>query len=820
MIQNYPVSEIVPRLKSVLSGGNRCVLSAPPGAGKTTVLPLELMEEEWLGDKKILVLEPRRLAAYAAACRLAENLGEAPGKRIGYRMRLESKPGSRVEIVTGGVLTRMIQHDSELRDYGCIVFDEFHERSVDSDLGLALTLDVQDALRPDMRILLMSATVDCAAAAELLGSCPVVESLGRSYPVTTLYRQRNTGRDMNALVRDTVMHALEHESGGILVFLPGEGNIRTLESELKKCTADNIRIHPLFGRLSNEQQRAAIAPAPDGVRKIVLATSIAESSLTIDGVRIVVDVGLTRKLDYDPVTDMSRLETVKISKASADQRRGRAGRLEPGVCYRLWTEQEHEALADYTAPEILNCDLAPVALELAVWGVSSPEELRWLDMPDKSAWARSCELLRDLEALDDSGRINAHGKALARTGLHPRLGHMIVKAMELGYGRLACEIAAIISEYDIRKLHSPDLSEAVTDLRRACRGYERAGQFRSDLCRRMSVNHALRQGDADDIDNTGLLLAFAWPDRIARRRESGGMTYVMTCGRGARFRTGELLMKHEFIVAAEVDSGDRDALIYLAAPLERKDIDRFFRHRYRTETAMDIDRRTLRFEERVFLGGMMLESRQLTNPASDKVLAAILEFIRRQGLAVLEWTPALEEFRSRIAFLYGADPDHDWPDMSDAALLDNLEKWLAPFVVAEAKRDFIKNIDLKNALKSLIPWDILKLVDSLAPELVEVPSGSRLKVDYSGRRPVLAVRIQEMFGCAETPAVLDGRVKLLLHLLSPARRPVQISDDLKSFWSESYKYVKSEMKGRYPKHHWPDNPLEAEAASRIKPRKG
>eukprot|EP00831_Metopus_contortus_P055709 TRINITY_DN4723_c0_g2_i1.p1 TRINITY_DN4723_c0_g2~~TRINITY_DN4723_c0_g2_i1.p1 ORF type:complete len:693 (-),score=146.89 TRINITY_DN4723_c0_g2_i1:92-2170(-) len=690
MMQSYPVNEIVPRLKSVLSEGNRCVLSAPPGAGKTTVLPLALMDEEWLEDKKILVLEPRRLAAYAAACRLAENLGEAPGKRIGYRMRLESKPGSRVEIVTGGVLTRMIQHDPELRDYGCIVFDEFHERSVDSDLGLALTLDIQEALRPDMRILLMSATVDCAATAELLDGCPVVKSLGRSYPVTTLYRQRNTGRDMHALVRDTVMHALVHESGGILVFLPGEGNIRTLESELKTCTTEDICIHPLYGRLSNEQQRAAIAPAPEGIRKIVLATSIAESSLTIDGVRIVVDAGLTRKLDYDPVTDMSRLETVKISKASADQRRGRAGRLEPGICYRLWTEQEHEALADYTAPEILNCDLAPVALELAVWGVSSPEELKWLDIPDKSAWARSCKLLRDLEALDDSGRINAHGKALARTGLHPRLGHMIVKAVELGYGILACEIAAIISEYDIRKLNSPDLSEAVMELRRACRGYERAGKFRSDLCRQMSVNRAPRQGDADDIDKTGLLLAFAWPDRIARRRESGGMTYVMTCGRGARFRTGELLMKHEFIVAAEVDSGDRDALIYLAASLERKDINRFFGNRYRSETAMDIDRRILRFEERVFLGSMMLESRQLTKPEPNKVLAAILEFIRRQGLTVLEWTPELEAFRNRIAFLHEADPDHDWPAMSDAALLDNLEKMAGSFRRRRSQTRFYK----------------------------------------------------------------------------------------------------------------------------------
>jgi len=816
-INSYPVGEIVPEFKRILSEGTRCVLSAPPGAGKTTVLPLEIMNDDWLEGRKILILEPRRLAAYTAAWRMAENLGKEPGKTIGYRMRLENcvGPNNRIEVVTEGILTRFIQNDPELNEYGCIIFDEFHERSLQADTGLALALDIQEALRPDLRIVVMSATVDCEAVAEMLDNCPVVESRGRSFEVSTVYRQRNTERRLEELVEDTVMHALEHESGSMLVFLPGEGAIRNVESVLRKRLENtSVEIHPLYGRLSTEEQHAAIAPVAPGSRKIVLATSIAETSLTIDGIRIVVDSGLTRMVNYNPVTDMSRLETVKISQASADQRRGRAGRLEPGVCYRLWTEDEHGKMSAFTPPEIANADLAPLALELAQWGVTSPGELKWLDPPEPLPWKHATNLLKELDAIDEAGKITAFGRRLTRTGLHPRLAVMIEKGIELNCGRLACEIAAVITECDARKLDSPDLTDAVDGLRRRFRGFDRAIRFCDNLCRRLKINP-----DKSSLKHIGLLLAFAWPDRIARQREKGSRNYLMSCGRGAQFYNHNSLTNNEFIVTAEVDSGDKNAAIYLAASLERADIDKYFRSHFCRETAVIVDSQTLRFEERTYLGKLILESKKIGKPDPEHITEAILGFIRDSGIDVLNWTQDAEELRNRLAFLNANDPAHKWPDVSDEALAENLTDWLGPFIDPSAGKNFLKAIDLTKVLQSMVPWDILSLLDKLAPERISVPSGSKVKLDYSGNPPILAVRLQEMFGCIDTPTVLDGKVKVLLHLLSPARRPVQITADLNSFWNESYKYVKSEMKGRYPKHYWPDNPLEAEATARAKPRK-
>ncbi len=807
----------MPEFKRILSEGSRCVLSAPPGAGKTTVLPLEIMNENWLENRKILILEPRRLAAYTAALRMTDNLGEEPGQSIGYCMRLENciGPENRIEVVTEGILTRFIQNDPELNDYGCIIFDEFHERSLQADTGLALVLDIQEALRPDLRIVVMSATVDCEAVAEMLDNCPVVESRGRSYEVTTVYRQRNTERRLDELVEDTVMHALEQESGSMLVFLPGEGAIRKVELVLRKRLENtSVEIHPLYGRLSKAEQRAAIAPVEPENRKIVLATSIAETSLTIDGIRIVIDSGLTRMVNYNPVTDMSHLETVKISQASADQRRGRAGRLEAGICYRLWTEEEHSRLTAFTPPEIVNADLAPLALDLAQWGVSSPDELKWLDPPESLPWNRATSLLAELDAIDGAGKITAFGRRLNRSGLHPRLAVMIEKGIELNCGRLACEIAAVITECDARKLDSPDLTDAVDGMHRRFRGFDRAIRFRDNLCRRLKINQ-----DKGEPDHIGLLLAFAWPDRIARQREKGGCNYVMSCGRGAQFYHHNSLTNNEFIVAAEVDSGDKNAAIYLAAPLERIDIDKFFSAHFQRETVVMIDSQTLRFEERTCLGKLILESKRVNKPDPEQVTEAILGFIRDSGIRVLNWTREADELRNRLAFLHVNDSAHEWPDVSDDALVENLISWLGPFIDPSAGKNFLKAIDLVKALQSLVPWDILSLLDKLAPERLTVPSGSKIRLDYSGDPPILAVRLQEMFGCVDTPTVLEGRVKVLLHLLSPARRPVQVTADLNSFWNESYKYVKSEMKGRYPKHYWPDNPLEAEATARAKPRK-
>jgi len=817
-MREYPVNAVIPELRRIFAAGNRCVLSAPPGAGKSTVLPTALLDEPWLGGRKILMLEPRRIATYTVAQRLAENLGEEVGGTVGYRMRMDNCVGknTRIEVVTEGILTRLLQSDPGLEGVGCVIFDEFHERSIHADLGLALTLDAQENLRNDLRLLVMSATVDVAGIAALLDDCPTVAGEGRQFEVQTVYRTSDQPRPVEDIICDTVEHAVGNESGSILVFLPGEAAIRRVEARLaKKIIGSGINILPLFGKLSRQAQHQAIEPCKNGERKIVLATSIAETSLTIEGVRIVVDSGLTREVTFSPVTGMSRLETVRVSKASADQRRGRAGRLENGVCYRLWTENEHRQLADYSLPEIFNVDMAPVVLELAAWGVTAPEKMKWPDLPPAAHWQSAAGLLRDFGALDADGKITAHGRKLVELGLHPRIGHMLLKGKALGWGWTACLTASVLSESDTRKLRSPDLAELVAGVERG-HEYERERRLAGVLAGRLGVSRS-----GVDASRTGLLTAFAYPDRIGKKRDGSETRYLLSCGRGACFREAIAPARESYLAVAELDAGEKEAEIYLAAAIRDDDLKKYFAaDMFRSGgIEVDKDKMTVRCLERLCLGKLVLEEKVSTSPEPATVHAAVLDFIRGEGMTVIPWPEAALKWRERMAFLRRFDGDGAWPDWSDEALLATLEEWLEPFLPAKLKKDFLEDIDWTGALLGMLDWQQRGKADELAPERLRVPTGSNLRVEYGGERPVLAVKLQEMFGCAVTPRVLNGRLPVLLHLLSPAGRPVQITEDIGRFWNESYKYVKSELKGRYPKHPWPDDPLSAEPTARAKPRK-
>ncbi|KAA0592269.1 ATP-dependent helicase HrpB [Azospirillum lipoferum] len=848
-----PIDPVLPALLEALDRRGTAVLQAPPGAGKTTRVPLALLEAAWLKGRKILVLEPRRLAARAAARRMASMLGEAVGETVGYRVRLDTKigPKTRIEVVTDGLFLRQLQEDPELPAVGAVLFDEFHERGIDSDLALALVQEARGALRDDLRLVVMSATLDAAPVATLLadaqGPAAMVTSEGRAYPVETrhLDAPAPTGRMDGTRIEDAVAaavrRALREEPGNALVFLPGVGEIRRVQSLLDQSDlGPNTVIAPLYGDLSAEAQDRAISPTPPGQRKIVLATSIAETSLTIEGIRIVVDSGLMRVPRFDPRGGMTRLATVKVSQASAEQRRGRAGRLEPGVCYRLWPEATHKALAPFTTPEIADADLAPLALELAVWGVSDPASLSWLDQPPAAAMAQARELLTSLGALDKAGAITPHGRRMAGFGVHPRLAHMMLAGKAMGQGALACLVAALLGERDIVR-SQPGFRDADLRLRvDLLRGEERGGQ---GAARGLSVDRGgaqqavkqarqwrrqlgVRDDDAMDSNAVGILLALAYPDRIGQRRpggQPGGVAaqYRLSGGRGAYFQQAEPLSAEEWLAIADLDGAARESRIFLAAPVTLADLEESFADDIRTETivAWDAREQTVLARRRRMLFALILKDEKLAKPPTDAMTAAMIEGIRALGPSCLPWTDELRKWRTRVMFLRSREGDaYGWPDLSDTALMDGLEEWLAPFLDGVSRRAHLERIDLSSALRALLPWELKTRLDAEAPTHVEVPSGSRIPIDYDGEEPVLAVRLQEMFGLAETPRIAGGRVPLLLHLLSPARRPVQVTRDLASFWANAYKAVKADLKGQYPKHYWPDNPLEAEPTARAKPR--
>ncbi len=831
-MDRLPIEEAIPALRRALAVGHPTLLTAQPGAGKTTRVPLALLHESWLAGQKLVLLEPRRLAARTAATYMAASLREPVGRTVGYRIRHDTKvgPETRIEVVTEGILTRLLQHDPSLAGYGLVIFDEFHERSLQADLGLAFARESQRLFRPDLRLLVMSATLDCAAVTRLLPDAESISCEGRLFPVSTQYLDRPIDGHLEPAVVRSIRHALAHEDGSLLVFLPGMAEIRRVERHLhESALGPDMLIAPLHGELPQDEQDQAILRAPAGRRKIVLATSIAETSLTIEGVRVVIDAGLMRVPRFDPRSGLTRLDTIRVTQDAADQRRGRAGRLEPGTCYRLWTSAEQQALLPRRPPEILEADLAPLALDLAEWGVIDTAELSWLDPPPAGALSQARDLLRQLGALDGQGALTAHGRRLAHVTVHPRLAHMMVTAAALGFGPWACDLAALLSERDILQggpgWRNADLrvrAEALrgtrehlagaTINRAACERVRRASeQWRRQL--------QLKPSSGDGSEHSGILLAFAYPDRIAQRIAGTEGRYRLANGRGASFPSIQGLSQDDFLVVAQLDGTGDWARIQLAAPLPLQDLQRYCVEQMQSVDLLEWDERSesVRARRQRRLGQLILDDRTIHEPDQAQITAALLFGIRRAGLACLPWTNDLQQWRARIALLHRIDPT--WPDLSDDVLAKDLDRWLGPFLHGLMSLAQVRRIDLQAPLESLVTWQQRQELPRLVPTHLTVPSGSHVRLDYDqGETPVLAVRLQEMFGCQDTPRIAGGKLPVMVHLLSPAGRPVQVTKDLASFWRSAYQEVKKELRGRYPRHHWPDDPLTAQSTNRTKRR--
>ncbi len=829
MTTSLPIDALIAPLQAALNDRNVAVVVAAPGAGKTTRIPLALLDQPWVQGRKIMMLEPRRLAARMAAERMADTINQPVGETVGYRVRLESKvsKSTRIEVVTEGILNRRLQHDPDLADVAAIIFDEFHERSLDTDLGLALTLDVQRNLRPDLRLLVMSATLDTGPVAQLIGDAPVLESAHRPFPVETRFLPKATQDPLEKDITSVVRQALDTDEGSILVFLPGEAEIRRANDALLNANLPrDVDVRPLYGALSWKDQNAAVAPSPPGTRKVVLATTIAETSLTIEGVRIVIDSGLKRVSRFDPARGMSQLVTVSVSRASAEQRRGRAGRLGPGVCYRLWTEAEDRALVAFDAPEMQLADLAPLALDLANWGVTDPSTLSWITPPPAATYAQGVDLLKSLDALDGQGRITSEGRAMAALPLHPRLAHLVHRGVEIGAGATACDIAALLAERDIVVgTRDPDLRTRVEILGDARerggaqvnrgaleRVKQSARQFRSIV--------KVPEGDRS-TSHTGQLTALAYPDRIAQRRGARGR-YRLSGGGGAFIDETQSLAAEEYLAIAHLDGAAKDARIYLAAPLTRSEIEETFADQIVEEEVVAWDNRTeaVIAAKQVRLGALILEDKPLQKVPPEKTTPAFLQGVRAMGLDVLPWTDGVRGFQRRVMFAKSNDTNQEWPDFSDDGLLASLEEWLAPFVDGFMRRAHLSKLDLYEAIKSQLSWDLQKRLDKVAPTHLDVPSGSSIRVDYEGSGgPAMYVKLQEVFGLTETPKIADGKVPVTLHLLSPGQKPIAVTADLTSFWKNVYPQVRGEMRGRYPRHIWPEDPLTAVAVKRsIKPK--
>ncbi|MEP6494169.1 MAG: ATP-dependent helicase HrpB [bacterium] len=837
-VLTLPIESVLPAIRETLASHRALVLQAPPGAGKTTLVPPALLDSAWLGERSIVMLEPRRLATRAAAYRIAELRGEAVGNTVGYRMRGDTRVGrqTRIEVVTEGILTRRLQRDPTLDGVGLVIFDEFHERSLDADLGLALTLRTQQLVRDDLRIIVMSATLDGSAVSRLLGDAPVITSHGRVYPVDTRYVEPRSGARIEASIAAAIGEALRSEPGDILVFLPGAGEIRRVESLLGERSIGDAMVLPLYGAMTHDAQDRAIRPDPGGRRKIVLATSIAETSLTIEGVRVVIDSGLSRVPRFSPRTGMTRLDTVRVSVASADQRRGRAGRLGPGVCYRLWPEHENSHLLASTSPEITSADLAPLALDLAAAGVRDPLELSWIDAPPPSAFAQALELLRELDAVDSDGNVTAQGRDMNALPVHPRLGHMLLRARSLGVAPLACDMAALLSERDVLRgaggggAIDADIALRIEALQRddaprsrliagadVDRDAVRRARTEADrLARQLGVDRHDRSKSTDMI---GTLVALAYPDRVGQRRPGTRARFVLRNGRGAELEGAQSLSESAFIVATELDDRRPESRVFLAAPISLDEIRETFSDQIRFEDVVEFDDATSSIvsRRRERLGAITLRDVSFDDPDPEQIRGALLAAIRRRGVSSLPWPEPARRLRERVAFLRHLDPE--WPDLSDDALAARLDEWLGPSLTGVRRLNAIDQIDLTAALMHLIDWKQRRALDDLAPTHVEVPSGSRIPVDYSDpAAPVLAVRIQEVFGLMESPRLANGRVPVTMHLLSPAHRPVQVTRDLGGFWRTSYFDVRKDLRGRYPKHEWPEDPIAAPPTRRAKPR--
>jgi len=825
---------LVQALRAALAGSRDAVLQAPPGAGKSTQVPLALLEEPWLRGRRVLLLEPRRVAARAIARRMAWLRNEPVGATVGYRMRLDTRVSrdTRIEVITEGVLIRMLQADPELAGVGCVIFDEFHERSLQADLGLALCLDARSALDADFRVLAMSATLDGARVAALLGAAPVVDVPGRVHEVEILYTRRGPpllpggAESLERTLASIVRRAIDETGGDLLVFLPGAGEIRRLQGQLADLASPRLQVLPLYGELAAQDQDAALNASPPGVRRVVLATNIAETSVTIPGVTAVIDCGLARRSRFDPNTGMSRLELVRISRAAADQRAGRAGRTAPGRCYRLWSEGAQQSLAPHTPPEITEADLAPLALDLAQWGSMEAGRLAWLDPPPGPALAQARELLQRLEAIDARGQITALGGEMAALPLHPRLAHMLLAARARAEVPLAAELAALLSERDLLRgaglERDPDIRSRLEILRRdpGARSADRAALQRVQRNAEQFRRLASAPGAAATSDRAmapaspGALLASAFPDRIAQRRREGSGRYLLANGRGAAFGTATGLGAQEFLVAVELDDREREARIDLAAPLARAELESLFSAQILSEERVEWDPKSaavLAHRTRSF-GALVLEDRPLEPLPAAAAAEAMLAGLRQLGLGALPWDPETRNLQARLEFVrrLGRSVPADWPASDDATLLEQLEHWLPAWLEGVTRAEQLARVDLAAALLDRLNASQRRALQELAPRDLAVPSGSRIRIDYADdNAPCIGVRLQEVFGLASTPRIGNGAVPLTFKLLSPAQRPVQITRDLAGFWKSSYLEVRKEMRGRYPKHHWPDNPLEA-----------
>ena len=820
---DLPITEVLEKTVEHLKSNTTLIVHAPPGAGKSTILPLTFLNEEWLNGKKIILLEPRRLAAKSIAHRMAELLDESVGETIGYRIRFESKTSNntKLEVVTEGILTRMLHSDNALENVGLVIFDEFHERNLHADVALALCRESQNILRDDLRIVIMSATLDTVSLPKLLDS-RLIESKGRQFPIEINYAEGTLDwMMMPELTAKVILDAIQEHKGDVLAFFPGQAEIKKCEEILRKKTK-GIAIHPLYGQLPHGKQRAALLPNKEGLRKIVLATSIAETSLTIEGIKIVVDTGFGRTQKFDPKSGLSRLETVQISKDAADQRAGRAGRLSSGVCYRMWSKATHERLAKHRVPEIEEADLTSLVLDMAQWGIETIEDLTWLTTPPKGSIAQAKTLLHEIDALDNH-KITPHGKAIHKVPCHPRIAHMLLLAKEDGLLPLATDVAAILEERDpLPKEAGIDINLRVEALRRF-RKEKLDGKKMQNIEKVAASYRSIFKISEDnsyvDSSDTGLLIAYAFPERIAFNRPGNNAQFQLANGRLAMAGHKDDLAWESWLAVANLDARDGMGKIFLASPLNPKDLAPMVKEQEiikwdsrKGELIASIDLR---------IGSIVLQSTPIPHPNQELLVQAINKAVEKEGEQLLDFTPEFKQWQNRVLSLKKWRPNEEWPDVSTPTLLVSNSKWLSPYLNTVKKEEDLKKINLKEVLQHSLPYEQQTQLDELAPERIQVPSGSNLKIDYqpNGKPPVLAVRLQEMFGMHETPCINQQQIPLLIHLLSPGYKPVQITSDLKSFWSSTYFEVKKELKRRYPKHFWPDNPLEAEAVRGIKRKK-
>ena len=850
-LSGLPIDAALPALREALREYPAAVLQAPPGAGKSTVVPLALLAQPWARGKRILLLEPRRLAARAVAQRMARSLGEEVGNTVGYRMRLDTRvsANTRLEVITEGVLIRMLQHDPELAGTAAVIFDEFHERSLQADVGLALCLDAIGTLGVALRLLVMSATLDGEAVAALLGGAPIVSAPGRSYAVETRYAGKGMPLLAGAgtesperLVANVLRRALTDCDGDALVFLPGVAEIRRVQN-LLDTTALGVRVLPLYGELDSAEQAAVLESAPAGERRVVLATNIAETSLTIPGIRIVVDSGLVRRSCFDPVTGMSRLETQRISRASADQRRGRAGRTAAGVCYRLWSEGSERSLAAFTPPEILDADLTSLALDLANWGAGDALQLRWLDVPPTATLNGARDLLTRLRGLDASGRITTHGRALARIPAHPRIAHMLLQARRYHALELGADLAALLADRDLLRAagstSDADIESRLSLLRDRGRsndaGGPRVDRWALQRARRSSEQYrditmgserlpdAAAAGAGGPAVNAGMLLASAYPDRVGQRRDGGSGRYLLANGRGAIFPAAQTLANNEFIVAIDLDDRDREARIQLAASVTRAAIVAIFAEQILDRDSVQWDEREQAVAARrvTSFDALILDAKPLRDVPPAAAQAAMLAGVRSMGLACLPWSEGARQLQARIEFCRGLGRPEtaSWLAVSDVVLLGRLDAWLAPWLDGITRRSHLTRLPLPEMLLSDLDYDSRRRLEELAPTQLPLPSGNRARIDYvDPSAPCASMRMQEVFGLAETPRIGAGSAPVTFKLLSPAQRPLQITKDLASFWRNAYVEVRKDMRGRYPRHYWPEDPLQAEPTRGIKRR--